>query len=115
MGRLAPWLWVGVSGVQAATMPEGAWRLVSASPGGGMLPGLVHALGSEQAVNLDRVKPPPCWCLLVARLAQVSPRGKQHKHPGAERTARERPGRTVGGGDTCPPYPRGHAGGSVRI
>ena len=115
MGRLAPWLWVGVSGVQAATMPEGAWRLVSASPGGGMLPGLVHALGREQAVNLDRVKPPPCWCLLVARLAPVSPRGTQHTHPGAERTARERPGRTVGGGDTCPPSPRGHAGGSVRI
>lgn len=80
-----------------------------------MLPRLVHALDSEQAVNLDCVKPPPCWCLFVAGLAPVSPRGTQHKDPGAERTTRERPGHMVGGGDTCAPSPRGRAGGSVRL
>lgn len=100
---------------QAATMPEGDWRLVSASPGGGTLPGLVYASDSEQEVNLDCVKPPPCWCLFVAGLAPVSPRGPQHKDPGAEGTTRERPGRMVGGGNACPPSPRGHTRGSVRL
>lgn len=100
---------------QAATMPEGAWRLVSASPGGGMLPGLVYASDSEQEVNLDCVKPPPCWCLFVAGLAPVLPCGPQHKDLDAERTVRERPGCMVGGGDACPRSPRGHARGSVRL
>lgn len=93
-------------------MPKGAWRLVSASPGAGILPGLVYASDSEQEVNLDCFKPPPCWCLFVAGLAPVSPRGPQHKDLGAERTARG-PGCMVGGGDACPPSPRGHARGSV--